>query len=119
MEKSFVSAGKSMAGEMRHRISMCSSALELRSAFSEISGRMIENVIGEGIAVMPLRGIIFDTSAKNHFRISQDLDTQPLFREAWYRSDLPIIIGHFAETAWHRYLHLQKDHSKRNLMIRN
>ena len=107
-----------MAHEMRHRISMCGTMAELQSAFSEVSGKIIGNVVGPGAAVMPLRGIMFDAASRSHFTISEALDEQQLFREAWYSSDLPAIIGRFAESAWHRYLHLKHKPGRTNLKVR-
>lgn len=118
MEKSFAKAGKTMAHEMRHRISMCRNVPDLENTFSEMSGKVLSKVIGSGADELTLRGIVFDTGSKNHFRISDQLDHQQLFREAWYRSDLPEIIGHFAQSVWHHYLHLQKTSPRANLKIR-
>lgn len=114
---SFSRAGKNIAHEMRHRVSMCGSVGELESAFSEVSGKFISAVTGSMTGGLP-RGIVFDTNAKRHYRISEELDGEALFREAWYRSDLPDIIAKFAETAWHRYQHLMKTDSRRSIRIR-
>ena len=117
MEVSFTKKGKAAAHEMRHRVATCMKVEELANTFSEVSGRFIGAVTGTGSGALP-RGIIFDTVSKQHYRISDDLDREPLFREAWYRSDLPDIIAKFAKSAWHRYLHLMKDDSRSKIRIR-
>ena len=118
MERSFVKAGKKMAREMRHRITMSRNVADLESTFSEMSGKVLGAVIGSGSETVPLRGIVFDAGAEKHFKISDQLDKEQLFREAWYRSDLPVIIGRFAESVWHHYQHLMKTPSRTNVKIR-
>lgn len=114
---SFSRAGKNVAHEMRHRVAVCGSVGELESAFSEVSGRFISAVTGSMAGGLP-GGIVLDVNAKRHYRVSDELDSEPLFREAWYRSDLPDIVGKFAEAAWHRYQHLMKADSRRSIRIR-
>lgn len=114
---SFSRAGKNVAHEMRHRVALCGSVGELESAFSEVSGKFLSAVTGSMAGGLP-QGIVFDRNAKQHYRISSELDSEPLFREAWYRSDLPEIIAKFAEAAWHRYQHLMKTDSRRSIRIR-
>ena len=117
MEVSFTKKGNAAAHEMRHRVATCMKVEELENAFSEVSGRFISAVTGAGSDSLP-RGILFDTASRQHYRISADLDREPLFREAWYRSDLPDIIAKLAETAWHRYQHLMKADTRRSIRIR-
>jgi hypothetical protein len=96
---------------------MCGSVGELESAFSDVSGKFISAVTGSAAGGLP-PGILFDSAAKRHFKISDELDNEPLFREAWYRSDLPDIVAKFAEAAWHRYQHLMKTDARRSIRIR-
>ena len=117
MEVSFTKKGNAAAHEMRHRVATCMKVEELENTFSEVSCRFISTVTGSAAGALP-RGILFDTASKQHYRISDDLDREPLFREAWYRSDLPEIIAKFAKSAWHRYLHLMNDDSRSKVRIR-
>ena len=117
MQISFTKAGKNIAHEMRHRVAMCGNLGELEETFSEVSGKFISAVTGSVAGGIP-RGIMFDTAARNHFRISAELDDEPVFRQVWYRSDLPEMIGKFADAAWHRYLHIQKNNVRTNIKIR-
>lgn len=58
------------------------------------------------------------TQDESLFQIHKRLLNTEAFKDAWDNSDLPNIIGRFAQTANNRSIHLEKHKEKTNLKIR-
>jgi len=101
----------------RQMISKAESTEDVKKFFVYTVIELFENIFEEkmdfeyeNIALMP--------TSDPHYKISKRLLSLEDFASAWNDSDLPVIIDHLAESAMHRYKHLQKHPEKTKAKIK-
>ncbi len=62
--------------------------------------------------------VTFDPGARDYFTISGKLRQMGWFKGLWEGSDLPSVIGRFADSTHKKYLHLDKHREKTRFKIR-
>ena len=101
----------------RQMISKAESTEDVKKFFVYTAIELFENIFKgkmdfeyEDIALMP--------DSDPHYKVSKRLFSFKDFAFAWNDSDLPVIIDHLAESAMHRYMHLQKHPEKTEAKIK-
>ena len=103
--------------KFRQMISKAESIEDVKKFFVYSVIELFENIFQgkidfeyEDIALMP--------DSDPHYKVSKRLLSLEDFAFAWNDSDLPVIIDHLAESAMHRYKHLQKYPEKTEAKIK-
>ena len=87
--------------------------------FLDFEGEVLEKVFEKKGIELNGDDVLFDPKAEKYFILSSSLKDQTIFKETWDGSDLPNMIGRFADSTYHRYLHLDKHLEKTERKIRN
>jgi len=114
---SYAKLEKNFVRDLRLKVSQSENTTDVISSFSHVSGAFLRKVINEDFDLYD-DDIIFDPSAKSKYRFSNRLMNNKAFANMVADSDIGRIIGSFAETAEHRYIHLSKHPLKSDLKIR-
>ncbi|WP_029896076.1 hypothetical protein [Desulfohalovibrio reitneri] len=96
--------------KMRERMDQAESTEDVKKFFT-YTMRELFNQILEGGEV-EYDDISLAPDSEPGFELSDGLKQRDDFKEAWKDSDLPDIVGRFAETAVKRFVHLDKNPSK-------
>ena len=116
---SFAGIGNEFLHKMRDQISNSEDKVDLGNSFSYIVTGFLMRVFEErGIRIYD-DSVLFDPGAENYYSIDQELLNQGDFVETWQNSDLPNVIKKFADSTYHRYIHLNKHREKTEKKIRN
>ncbi|MCD4820226.1 MAG: hypothetical protein K8S23_16210 [Candidatus Cloacimonetes bacterium] len=116
---SFSHIEKEYLHEMRNKINNSENKSDLKNHFSFTILNMLEEVFEEKEVELNGDDVLFDPKAEKYFILSSSLKDQVIFQETWKGSDLPNVIGRFAYSTYHRYLHLDKHLEKTERKIRN
>lgn len=117
--QSYCSLEHAMKHEMRRAINRSKDTVDLGNQFSYTVADFLRKAITDKNAMIRQNDVTFMTYPAPHFAVSSRLQEMPAFAELWNHSDLPGIVKRFAESAYHRYLHLERHPEKTNLKIRN
>jgi len=116
---SFANLGNDYIHRMRDQINNSEDKIDLENNFCyTVSKFLIDVFSGEELEVSA-DDISFDPNSETFYTLSDNLKNQERFREIWQNSDLPNVIKRFAESTYHRYLHLNKHLEKTQKKIRN
>ncbi len=116
---SYTSIGNEFLHKMRDQISNSEDKIDLGNSFSYVVSDFLNKVFEEYGIEIGDDSILFDPEAENYYSINSELLVQNDFAETWHNSDLPSMIKKFADSTYHRYLHLNKHKEKTDSKIRN
>jgi hypothetical protein len=117
--QSYSALEHAMKHGMRRAINGAQDAVDLGNQFSYAAADFLRKAFTGMSGMIRQNDVMFSSKPARHFAISSRLLEMPEFSETWKHSDLPGIIGRFAESAYHRFLHLERHTEKTNLKIRN
>jgi len=116
---SFSTLGNEFIHEVREKINNSENKVDLTNHFSYTVTHFLNRVFESENFVVDADDIIFDPKEKNNFKVSSNLMDVAIFKDTWKKSDLPNVIKKFADSTYHRYLHLEKHLEKTQKKIRN
>jgi hypothetical protein len=101
----------------RQRINKAESVEDVRKVFAYTTRLLIEKIFG-GEERFGDDDVTLELSEKSCFSLSRRVFSRKGFRSTWNNSDLPRMVGRFAETAARRIKHLEKHPEKTDAKIR-
>ncbi len=104
--------------EMRNKISNSEDRIDLENHFSYVLTGLLSSAFEEEKISIKTDDVTFDSGAKNYYTLSSRLMDSPEFKEKWDNSDIPDIVRRFADSAYRRYVHLDKNPAKAEKKIR-
>ena len=116
--RSFTEVEKVFTGKFRNQIKATEDLSDLRSCFSNTVAELLTAAF-ESSVIIDGGDVTFEPAQNDHFSLSGRLRDSAVFMETWNNSNLPHIVGKAADTAHHRYLHLNKHLEKTEKKIRN
>jgi len=116
-QKSFTKVENELKPQFRQRISHAESTEDVKKFFvytvHELLGRAVD-----GEMQLEAQDLVLDPGKAPHYAVSPRLSGTAAFEAVWAASDLPHVIGRLAESAMHRYTHLEKHPEKTKSKIR-
>ena len=101
----------------RQRINKAESAEDVRKVFAYTTRVLFEKVFSGNLKFRD-DDVTLEVSEKSPFSLSNRLLAAEGFESAWNNSDLPRMVGRFAETATRRIKHMEKHPEKTDAKIR-
>ncbi|MCU0596097.1 MAG: hypothetical protein MUC98_11645 [Desulfobacterota bacterium] len=101
----------------RQRINKAESPEDVRRVFAYTTRVLLEKVFS-GTLKFRDDDVMLELSEESPFSLSQRLFATEGFTSAWKNSDLPRMVGRFAETAARRIKHMEKHPEKTDSKIR-
>jgi hypothetical protein len=101
----------------RQRINKAESAEDVRKVFAYTTRVLMEKVFS-GTLKFRDDDVTLELSQESPFSLNSRLFSTEGFKSAWNNSDLPRMVGRFAETAVRRIKHMEKHHEKTDAKIR-
>ena len=114
---SFTKYERKILPNFRQMISKAESTEDVKKFFVYTTIELFENIFEEKID-FEYEDISLMPTEDPHYKVSKRLISLKDFASVWNASDLPVIIGHLAESAMHRYKHLQKYPEKTEAKIK-
>ncbi len=118
LQYSYASLEKEFAHELRDKLNHSEDGGDVSNMFAHIITKMLNKIFGEKLSIKD-PDIIFEPSGDVHFSFSRRLLDNNDFTECLENSDMGNIVSRFADSCYHRYLHLNKHLEKNKLKIRN
>jgi hypothetical protein len=110
-QHSFTKLEKPLYQELKNSLMQAESTEDAKKFFSRTVCRLIASATRN--AVEPdEEEVTLDPEADEGYRLGEELLADPSFRSVWKDSDLKRIVRRMAETAAHRYHHLEKNPEK-------
>ena len=113
----FESVEKKYMSMLRKRITSSESKTDLAKNFSCTVSSFLNNVLDDEPAVYE-NDIIFKPDSGKKYMLSTKLKKSEHFLNTWNNSNLPHFMSKAADSAYHRYLHLDKHTEKTEKKIR-
>ncbi len=101
----------------RHKINKAESTEDVKKFFFYTARELFEDIF-EMKNKVDFEDIVFMPNRTPHYKISRRLNSSNDFRSIWKNSDLSRVISNLAESAMHRYKHLEKHPEKTETKIR-
>ncbi len=101
----------------RQKLNSAESTEDVKKFFFYTTQSLFENVF-DGKLNVELEDITLIPESKPHYRFAERISSAELFTETWGQSDLPRVLGRFAESAASRMKHLEKHPEKTDRKIR-
>jgi hypothetical protein len=101
----------------RQRINKAESVEDVRKVFAYTTRVLLEKVFTGEVRLRD-DDVTLKLLEKSHFSLSDRLFSMKGFKSTWNNSDLPRMVGRFAETAARRIKHLEKHPEKTDAKIR-
>ncbi len=101
----------------RQKLNSAESTEDVRKFFFYTTQSLFQNVFDGRLSVEP-EDVTLIPGANPCFRFADRIMTAELFHETWGKSDLPRVLGRFAESAASRMKHLEKHPEKTDQKIR-
>ena len=101
----------------RQRINKAESVEDVRKVFAYTTRILAEKIFSGEVKIRD-DDVSLEPSEKSRFSLSDRLSSTKGFRSTWDNSDLPRMVGRFAETAARRLKHLEKHPEKTDAKIR-
>ena len=114
---SFTKYERKILPNFREMISKAESTEDVKKFFVYTAIELFENIFEEKMG-FEYEDIALVPKGDPHYKVSKRLLSLEDFAFAWNDSDLPVIIDHLAESAMHRYKHLQKHREKTEAKIK-
>ncbi|MCF7858864.1 MAG: hypothetical protein K9N07_05995 [Candidatus Cloacimonetes bacterium] len=116
---SFSTIGKDFAHELRDKINNSENIIDLKNNFVYTVINFMNKVFAEEQLSFDADDITFDPNKDEFYLLNDRLLQNQQFKKTWDNSDLKNVIGKFADSVKHRYIHLNKHNEKTNKKIRN
>jgi hypothetical protein len=117
-QMSFTHIEKELLPEMRKKLNLAEDTVDVGNHFKYTIINLLQKVFENEQLELDADDVAFSPKAKNYFSVSPKLLNHQAFKQTWEQSDLPNVIKRFADTSYHRYVHLNKHLEKTNLKIR-
>lgn len=118
LQYSYVSYEKDFAHELREKLNHSEDGSDVYNMFSFVIAKMLNRIFGEKLKVKN-NDITFEPDCSTHFSFSRKLLDSDIFTDQLANSDIGNIVNRFAESAYNRYVHINKHLKKTNLKVRN
>ncbi|MFO7896466.1 MAG: hypothetical protein R6U84_06010 [Candidatus Cloacimonadales bacterium] len=118
-QQSFNHLGNELIHELRNNINNSEGPVDISNHFSYTTSKLLQAVFADESVDIQKDSIIFAPESDHYFKLNNGLADDEGFMEVWKNSDLPSVVGKFAEASYHRYLHHNKHQEKTNKKIRN
>lgn len=115
-QQSFTHVENELLPKFRKRIDEAESAREVESSFGDCVRELIGKASAGAVELAPEDIRLQPETAT--FLLGEDIRAQEPFKQLWDNSDMPRIVGRFAELAQHRHAHLAKKTAKTEAKIR-
>ncbi|MCP4132846.1 MAG: hypothetical protein GY754_17910 [bacterium] len=109
---SFSTLGNKYMHQLRHKVSHAEDKIDLENQFSYTITNFLKKVFEGKNLTIAAYDVVLNPGAVNFFTLSSKLLNSKVFMDAWDGSDMPHVIKKFADTACHRYIHLDKHSEK-------
>ncbi len=116
---SFSLLEKEYIRKMRNKINNSEDKVDLQNHFSNTITNLLNKIFKDKNLTIRNDDIAFDSKKNNYYSVNQNLLKSEIFKKTWDNSDLQQIINRFADSVYHRYLHLDKHPEKTVKKIRN
>ncbi len=117
-QMSFTHIEKELLPEMRKKLNLAEDTVDVGNHFKYTIISLLQKVFEDEELELDADDVSFSPKAKDYFSVSSKLFNHQAFKQTWEKSDLPNVIKRFADTSYHRYVHLNKHLEKTNLKIR-
>lgn len=114
---SFTKQEHAVLPTFRQRISQAESTEDVRKFFAYTAKDLLA-MVSDGKVSCEYGDVGIDPQDAPYFTVSEGLRGHGELSKLWDSSDLPHVLGRLAETAVHRYRHLEKHPEKTNSKIR-
>jgi len=101
----------------RQRINEAESTEDIKNAFASSIRNLLENAFGGEVQVKD-EDVRFTPHEEPYFSLGQGVLKNEFIRSIWKDSDLRHVIERLAESAMHRYKHLEKHGERTDAKIR-
>jgi len=101
----------------RQRINKAESVEDVRRVFAYTTRILVEKIFSGEVKIRD-EDVTLQPSGKSCFSLSNRLCSAKGFKSTWDNSDLPRMVGRFADTAARRIKHLEKHPEKTDAKIR-
>jgi len=101
----------------RQRINKAESVEDVRRVFAYTTRILVEKIFSGEVKIRD-DDVSLEPSEKSCFSLSNRLSSAEGFKLTWDNSDLPRMVGRFAETAVRRIKHMEKHSEKTDVKIR-
>lgn len=108
-QKTFTRIEQDVRHNYRNNLNLAESTEDVKKFFAYAIQDLIDRGL-DGRVKVDFADISLAPQAPEGFTCSAALRENPEFRQSWGHSDLPSIIGRFAESASHRIKHLEDKH---------
>lgn len=115
-QQSFTHVENELLPKFRKRIDEAESAREVEASFGDCVRELLAKA-SAGRVEFALDDIRLQPETAS-FLLGEAIRSQEAFKELWDNSDMPRIVGRFAELAQHRRAHLAKKSEKTEAKIR-
>lgn len=116
-QRSFTKYENKILPGFRQKINKAESAEDVKKFFVYTAIEFFENIF-EGQMYFEYEDFALTPDISPNYRLSERLLSSKSFVSAWHDSDLPRVINRLAESALHRYKHLEKHPEKTDAKIR-
>jgi len=114
---SFTRYERKILPNFRQMISKAESSEDVKKFFIYTAIELFKNIFEEKTD-FEYEDISLVWTGDPYYKVSKRLLSLEDFASVWHNSDLPVIVGHLAESAMHRYKHLQKYPEKTEAKIK-
>ena len=115
-QHSYTHVENELIPKFRKRINEAESTEDVKKSFVYCMQDLFRKVSGGGLELQPDE--IYLKMDATSFFIAENIRSDVEFAKVWHNSDLPRIVGRFAELALHQYKHLAKNPAKTEAKIR-
>ncbi len=116
---SFSNLGNECVHKFRDKINNAENIVDLRNYFAFTVIDFLNQIFEESQLDIDADDIKFNPDTKELYILSDRLTNDLEFKKIWDISDLKNVIYKFADSANHRYIHINKHNEKTNKKIRN
>lgn len=116
---SFSTLGNECIHKFRDKINNAENTVDLQNHFAFTVIDFLNQIFEESQLDIDADDIQFSPDEKELYNFSDRLLNNVEFRKIWDISDLKSVIYKFADSANHKYIHLNKHNEKTNKKIRN
>ena len=116
---SFVKNENELIHDFRNRINRAENIEDVRNIFSYTIIELLGKIFDDKIGKISMEDVVFKPKEKLHYKFNEKISNNPEFNKTLEESDLSKVISDFADSAYRRYLHLEKHPEKSEMKIRN
>lgn len=117
-QMSFSSLERKFLPKMRDGINHSEDKIDLTNHFAKTTKEFLGLVFEDNLKIK-MDDVVFNPKQSNYYEVSIELQNSQIFNKIWNSSDLQHVIKRFADSTYHRYLHLDKHLEKTVKKIRN